>query len=172
MTKVNRHRTYGTTPELRIIAKSLIAPALEPSLVVNWWTSWCSVRLHRIDNTQQWAFRALTRVYSIGPIFDSSKEADGPRFLGIGDSLQLGNFHAMPSSKVDSNCQLHLTRRSGALHETRIVSYNLSSEGLVHYALTCQPAPGLDRLHEWPDGIVMKGLNRSVLAGVEYRTNP
>ena len=43
MTKVNRHRTYGTTPELRIIAKSLIAPALEPSLVVNWWTSWCSV---------------------------------------------------------------------------------------------------------------------------------
>jgi len=28
-----------------------------------------------IDNTPQWAFRALTRVYSIGPMFDSSKEA-------------------------------------------------------------------------------------------------
>ena len=28
MTKVNRHRTYGTTPEWRIIAKSLIEPGM------------------------------------------------------------------------------------------------------------------------------------------------
>jgi len=29
MTKVNRHRTYGMTPEWRIIAKSLIEPGME-----------------------------------------------------------------------------------------------------------------------------------------------
>jgi hypothetical protein len=28
MTKVNRHRTYGMTPEWRIIAKSLIEPGM------------------------------------------------------------------------------------------------------------------------------------------------
>ncbi len=28
MTKVNRYRTYGTTPEWRIIAKSLIEPGM------------------------------------------------------------------------------------------------------------------------------------------------
>ena len=28
MTKVNRHRTYGTTPEWRIVAKAFIEPGM------------------------------------------------------------------------------------------------------------------------------------------------